>query len=170
MNKRYPVNLGRGSVVLHFDPYLNILSNSNPTPTPNTQLKCFSWSALSLEKFPQSNFEFFVVIGIFSQQYLNFDFLLKSHKMSRKIIIFNSFQFKNEEPADDGELLNLLKYVRPGDGFIPTRYLDFSQKVDINGDTEVPLYAWLKVRIIVNPFLLPAKGWEVYKRGFLLVC
>ena len=90
--------------------------------------------------------------------------------MSRKIIIFNSFQFKNEEPADDGELLNLLKYVRPGDGFIPTRYLDFSQKVDINGDTEVPLYAWLKVRIIVNPFLLPAKGWEVYKRGFLLVC
>ena len=43
--------------------------------------------------------------------------------------------------------MNLLKYVRPGDGFIPTRYLDFSQKVDVNGDTEVPLYAWLKVKI-----------------------
>jgi glutathione peroxidase len=63
---------------------------------------------------------------------------------SLKVIAFPSGQFKNEEPASDDEFLNLLKYVRPGNDFVANRYLDFSKKIDVNGDTETELYAWLK--------------------------
>ena len=40
-----------------------IFSNSYPTPTPNSCLKCFSRSKLLFERFPRSNFKFFVVFG-----------------------------------------------------------------------------------------------------------
>ena len=38
---------------------IHIFSNSHPTPTPNTCLRCSSWSKLSFGRFPRSNFEFF---------------------------------------------------------------------------------------------------------------
>jgi len=86
--------------------------------------------------------------GLTKQNYEELNALLDEYggedACSLKVIAFPSGQFMNEEPGEDYELLNLLKYIRPGNGFIPTRYLDFSQKIDVNGDSEVPLFAWLK--------------------------
>lgn len=41
------------------------------------------------------------------------------------------------------EMLNILKYVRPGGGFVP-KFPMFS-KVEVNGLTEEPLFTYLKV-------------------------
>lgn len=37
----------------------------------------------------------------------------------------------NQEPEDNGEILNALKYVRPGNGFVPQ--FPLTQKMDVNG-------------------------------------
>jgi len=49
-----------------------------------------------------------------------------------------------EEPGANGtEILNCLKYVRPGDGFEPN--FELTVKIDVNGPNEHPLYSFLKV-------------------------
>ena len=52
-------------------------------------------------------------------------------------------QFGLQEPAKDNELLNCLKYVRPGHGFEPNFIM--AAKVNVNGPDEHPLYSFLKV-------------------------
>lgn len=61
---------------------------------------------------------------------------------SLKVIAFPSGQFHNQEPDKPEELLEILKFVRPGKGFIPI--MDFSTKVDVNGKEESPIFSWLK--------------------------
>lgn len=52
-------------------------------------------------------------------------------------------QFGLQEPGANGtEILNTLKYVRPGHGFEPLCTL--TEKVDVNGPKEHPLYTYLK--------------------------
>jgi glutathione peroxidase len=52
-------------------------------------------------------------------------------------------QFGLQEPGDNGtEILNSLKYVRPGGGFEPNFQL--TEKIDVNGPSEHPLYTFLK--------------------------
>ena len=41
--------------------------------------------------------------------------------------------------------MNGIKYVRPGGGFEPN--ITLFEKSDINGDHEIPLYTYLKVKI-----------------------
>ena len=49
-----------------------------------------------------------------------------------------------QEPGDNGtEILNSLKYVRPGNGFEPN--FELTEKIDVNGPNEHPLYTYLKV-------------------------
>jgi len=49
-----------------------------------------------------------------------------------------------QEPGDNGtEILNSLKYVRPGNGFEPN--FELTTKIDVNGPDEHPLYSFLKV-------------------------
>ena len=48
---------------------IDILSNSYPTPTPNTCLKYFSWHKLEFEKFPYSYFKLFIVFGKFPTKF-----------------------------------------------------------------------------------------------------
>ncbi|KAL4229488.1 Glutathione peroxidase 3 [Mactra antiquata] len=67
-------------------------------------------------------------------------------------------QFHFEEPAWSGvELMDGLKYVRPGDGFIPK--FPLTQKIDVNGIHEHPMYTFLKsqcppaTRVVVQPVL-----------------
>jgi len=51
-----------------------------------------------------------------------------------------------QEPGANGtEILNSLKYVRPGGGFEPN--FELTVKVDVNGPNEHPLYSFLKVTI-----------------------
>ena len=39
--------------------------------------------------------------------------------------------------------MNTLKYVRPGGGFEPN--FELTEKVDVNGENEHPIYTYLKV-------------------------
>lgn len=54
-------------------------------------------------------------------------------------------QFGKQEPGVGIEILNSVKYVRPGHGFIPELYL--LVKRDVNGKKEDELYTWLKVSL-----------------------
>lgn len=48
-----------------------------------------------------------------------------------------------QEPAETAEeLMNGIKYVRPGNGFVPS--LTMFKMVDVNGEEEHPLFTYLK--------------------------
>eukprot|EP01133_Synstelium_polycarpum_P011928 gene11928-13896_t len=51
-------------------------------------------------------------------------------------------QFMNQEPGSNADILNCLKYVRPGEGFEPA--FPLFQKTIINGDGTDPIFLWLK--------------------------
>lgn len=48
----------------------------------------------------------------------------------------------NQEPGKNSEILNGLKYVRPGNGYVPK--LHMFAKSNVNGAQENPLFTWLK--------------------------
>ena len=55
-----------------------------------------------------------------------------------------SIVFLQEEPGANGtEILNSLKYVRPGNGFEPN--FELTVKSEVNGPNEHPLFSFLKV-------------------------
>lgn len=58
------------------------------------------------------------------------------------ILAFPSNQFGKQEPGQKHEILPALKYVRPGNGFVPN-FLLF-EKGDVNGKNEHPVYTFLK--------------------------
>ncbi|KAL8568861.1 hypothetical protein ACOMHN_009681 [Nucella lapillus] len=47
-----------------------------------------------------------------------------------------------QEPGSESEILQAVKYVRPGGGFVPN--FQMFAKIDVNGKSEVPLYTYLK--------------------------
>lgn len=52
-------------------------------------------------------------------------------------------QFNKEEPGWNGtEIMDGLKHVRPGGGFVPS--FPMTEKVDVNGERQHPLYVYLK--------------------------
>lgn len=56
---------------------------------------------------------------------------------------FPCAQFYNQEPEDNDEILNALKYVRPGGGYVPS--FPLMQLVSVNGALGVPpVYNYLK--------------------------
>lgn len=63
-------------------------------------------------------------------------------KCSLKILAFPCNQFGKQEPSSNEELLNTLKYVRPGNGFEP--HFDLFQKLEVNGNKESNLFRYLK--------------------------
>ncbi|KAK0393290.1 hypothetical protein QR680_000135 [Steinernema hermaphroditum] len=80
----------------------------------------------------------------YTAQYLDFSPLLQKFP-GLKIVAFPCNQFLLQEPIRDDEILNALRYVRPGHGFNPTvDGLDIYGKIDVNGDEEAPLYTFLK--------------------------
>jgi glutathione peroxidase len=48
----------------------------------------------------------------------------------------------NQEPGDNDEILNTLKYVRPGNGFVPG--FPLTQKMDVNGFLQNVLWTSVK--------------------------
>lgn len=70
--------------------------------------------------------------------------LLKQHGNSRfDIIAFPCNQFGRQEPgANKTEILNGLKYVRPGNGYVPS--FNMMAKIRVNGEREIQLYKFLK--------------------------
>ncbi|KAL4240127.1 glutathione peroxidase [Mactra antiquata] len=56
---------------------------------------------------------------------------------------FPSNDFYLQEPGDSyTEILDGLKYVRPGGGYVPN--FQMFKKIDVNGQNEHPLYKYLK--------------------------
>jgi len=53
-------------------------------------------------------------------------------------------QFGYQEPAENFELMNCLKYVRPGYGFVPS--FPLAGKLKVNGKDEDPIFTFLKGR------------------------
>lgn len=52
------------------------------------------------------------------------------------------FNFQQEPGNNASEILNGVKYVRPGGGFVPN--FTIFKKIEVNGKTEHPLYTYLK--------------------------
>jgi len=71
-------------------------------------------------------------------------------------------KFLYQEPETNEELLNLLRYVRPGGNFLPT--FDLFQKGDVNGAKEDPVFTILKVSTFfsLNFFKLWVSKWTAY--------
>ena len=58
------------------------------------------------------------------------------------------FKFLQQEPGGtDAEILNGIRYVRPGDNFQPNMTL--FRKIDVNGAKEHPLFSYLKVSSVI---------------------
>ena len=60
---------------------------------------------------------------------------------------FKIWIFQQEPGGTGAEILNGIKYVRPGGGYVP-QFMMF-EKIDVNGDKEHPLYTYLKVQVII---------------------
>jgi len=58
------------------------------------------------------------------------------------VLGFPSNNFGLQEPGKNHELLDLLKYIRPGGGFVPN--FELVAKGDVNGADAHPLFKWLK--------------------------
>lgn len=72
-----------------------------------------------------------------------------SEKFGNKLVIlaFPTNQFGHQENSQGQEIINALKYVRPGNGFEPKAIM--MKKVECNGETEHPLFKWLKEELQV---------------------
>eukprot|EP01087_Luapelamoeba_hula_P002604 TRINITY_DN1227_c0_g1_i1.p1 TRINITY_DN1227_c0_g1~~TRINITY_DN1227_c0_g1_i1.p1 ORF type:complete len:146 (-),score=10.25 TRINITY_DN1227_c0_g1_i1:750-1187(-) len=78
------------------------------------------------------------------QNYEGYNQLVAKFGSRLAILAFPCGQFFNQEPGKNSEILNCVKYVRPGNGYIPRFHL--FEKINVNGDpTQVyPLYNYLK--------------------------
>lgn len=61
-----------------------------------------------------------------------------------RVVGFPCNQFGLQEPATNEELMNGLKYVRPGHGFVPS--FDITSKIEVNGRNENKVFTFLKSR------------------------
>jgi len=67
------------------------------------------------------------------------------------VLGFPCGQFENQEAGSNQEILNCLKYVRPGNGFVPN-FLLFT-KSHVNGADANPIYQWIKTQCVLMPQL-----------------
>jgi len=75
-------------------------------------------------------------------QYLGLNALQEEFK-EFQVLGFPCNQFWLQEPGANGtEIMNSLKYVRPGNGFAPK--FPLFEKIEVNGEAEHPLYTYLK--------------------------
>jgi len=58
------------------------------------------------------------------------------------VLAFPSNQFGHQENSSGVEILNALKNVRPGNGFVPKA--EMFEKIEVNGENEDPLFTFLK--------------------------
>uniref|UniRef100_A0A0K0DZK0 Glutathione peroxidase n=1 Tax=Strongyloides stercoralis TaxID=6248 RepID=A0A0K0DZK0_STRER len=81
----------------------------------------------------------------YTQQYTDFSPLIeKFNSKGFTILAFPCNQFYLQEPAENHELLNGIKYVRPGNGFKIHKNLHIYGKLEVNGENQHPLYEFLK--------------------------
>lgn len=61
------------------------------------------------------------------------------------ILGFPCNQFGHQENCNNAEILNSLKYVRPGNGFVPK--IEMFTRIEVNGGKAHPLFAYLKEKL-----------------------
>lgn len=61
------------------------------------------------------------------------------------VLAFPTNQFGHQENSNGQEILNALKFVRPGNGFEPKAIM--FDKIQVNGEGEHELFAWLKTHL-----------------------
>jgi len=85
-----------------------------------------------------------------------------AEKYGDKVDIYGFFcnQFGHQTNENNDEVLNTLKFVRPGDGFEPASTVTLMEKVDVNGADAIPLFKWLK-----SELKLPSDGMEEDTKG-----
>jgi len=82
---------------------------------------------------------------MYTPQYLDFNPLLERYNQSNfRILAFPCNQFDLQEPGENWEILNGLKYVRPGKGFEPHPNLTIFGKLEVNGQYGHDMYKYLK--------------------------
>jgi len=70
------------------------------------------------------------------------DLMVRYATRGFQILGFPCNQFGYQENMGNGDILNILKYVRPGGGFQPN--FPLFAKMDVNGDTADPIFQWLR--------------------------
>ncbi|KAK9406477.1 glutathione peroxidase 3 [Crotalus adamanteus] len=93
-----------------------------------------------------------------SGQYVELNALQTSLGIDRLVILgFPCNQFGKQEPGQNSEILQGIKHIRPGGGFVPNFQL--FQKGDVNGENEQRIYTFLKNSCppVVESFGDPAK-------------
>lgn len=79
----------------------------------------------------------------YTHQYPYFNKLQTRFGDQLAILGFPCNQFGLQEPGVGQEILNTLRYVRPGGGYEPNFYLN-EEKIDVNGPKALPLFQKLK--------------------------
>jgi len=84
----------------------------------------------------------------YTQQYIDFNPVIEKNLNKNgegfSILAFPCNQFYLQEPAENHEILNGVRYVRPGNGWKPHKNLHIYGKVEVNGQSQHPLYEFLK--------------------------
>ncbi|KAF7634279.1 Glutathione peroxidase [Meloidogyne graminicola] len=83
----------------------------------------------------------------YTQQYIDFNPLIEKNLANGgqfTILAFPCNQFYLQEPAENHEIMNGIKFVRPGNGWKPHKNLHIYGKLEVNGANQHPLYEFLK--------------------------
>jgi len=72
------------------------------------------------------------------------------------VLGFPCNQFLKQEPGSGVEILNEIRYVRPGNNFT-SKMTQFFKKIDVNGIDQHPLYTYLKESCDPTFTTFPAK-------------
>lgn len=75
-------------------------------------------------------------------QYTHLNALQTRYGSRIQVLAFPCNQFGHQEPGAPFEILNGLRYVRPGHQYVPN--FPLFQKTDVNGRSESPIYTYLK--------------------------
>eukprot|EP00062_Callorhinchus_milii_P001765 gi/632937309/ref/XP_007898064.1/ PREDICTED: glutathione peroxidase 1-like [Callorhinchus milii] len=112
----------------------------------NFQVKALNGSQVSLQRHQR---QILLVTNVAVYNKLNA--LMENFTGSPFTVLgFPCNQFGHQDPGkyfseEDSEVLNVLKYVRPGNGFVPN--FPIFGKILVNGESEHPLYTFLKVSV-----------------------
>uniref|UniRef100_A0AAQ5ZSV2 Glutathione peroxidase n=1 Tax=Amphiprion ocellaris TaxID=80972 RepID=A0AAQ5ZSV2_AMPOC len=123
------------------------------TSMANKSIYDFSAETLDGQPVPLSNYRGKVLL-IVNEVILQLNALMEMYgDLNFTVLGFSCNQFGLQSPEVNHETLNILKYVRPGGGFVP-KFPVFG-KVEVNGLNEDPLFTYLKETL---PFVNPVIG------------
>lgn len=74
-------------------------------------------------------------------------------------------QFGGQEPGNNNEIVNCVEYVRPGNGYRIPPIMTLSEKGDVNGLFETPLFKSLKSSCGGADVGWNFEAWTVDKQG-----